>query len=182
MQTTKSGNPMETAGAQGYQRDSDGAGDLQQTGSKHLGAQVPRSDIDYPADRPFKPVRKPTVGLRPPSARSRIANGKDVLPGIDNRSLVARRYRDIMSAIVLDQGGLDMCSATLLELIRRFSATAVLAERLEAKLACGEVINSAEHALLSSTLCRLAHRIGIKRIPRDVGGVTLGDLLRANPP
>ena len=107
---------------------------------------------------------------------------RDVLPGIDNRSLVARRYRDIMSAIVLDQGGLDMCSATLLELIRRFAASAVLAEQLEAKLACGEVINSAEHALLSSTLCRLAHRIGIKRIPRDIGGPTLGDLLKANPP
>src|SRR5215471_12058011 len=30
-------------------------------------------------------------------ARSRVTNGSDVLPGVDGRSLVARRYRDIAS-------------------------------------------------------------------------------------
>ena len=30
-------------------------------------------------------------------ARSRVSNGRDVLPDVDGRSLVARRYRDIVS-------------------------------------------------------------------------------------
>jgi hypothetical protein len=82
--------------------------------------------------------------------------------------MIAKRYREIMSAIVVDQGGPNLCSATMLELIRPFSATAVLAEQLEVRLAAGEKFNSAEHCLLSSTLCRLAARIGIRRVPRSV--------------
>jgi hypothetical protein len=56
-----------------------------------------------------------------------------------------------------------------LQLIRRFAAAAVLAEQMEARLANGEQIDIAEHATLSSTLVRLAQRIGIDRVPRDVG-------------
>jgi hypothetical protein len=37
-------------------------------------------------------------------ARSRLTNGKDLLPNIDGRSLIARRYRDIYSAIAADPG------------------------------------------------------------------------------
>src|SRR5262245_35092729 len=74
-------------------------------------------------------------------ARSRITNGKDVLPGIDGRSLIARRYRDICNAIIVDQGGLSQCSESRQQLIRRFAAAAVLAEHEEAKLASGEQIN-----------------------------------------
>ena len=43
-------------------------------------------------------------------ARSRLTNGKDLLPNIDGRSLIARRYRDICSAIAADQGGIDQLS------------------------------------------------------------------------
>jgi hypothetical protein len=40
-------------------------------------------------------------------ARSRLTNGKDLLPNIDGRRVIARRYRDICSAIASDQGGFD---------------------------------------------------------------------------
>jgi hypothetical protein len=91
-----------------------------------------------------------------------------VLPDVDGRSAVARRYRDITSAILVDQGGADLCSESRLQLIRRFAAAAVLAEQLEARLANGEQIDITEHAALSSTLVRLASRIGIDRVSRDV--------------
>jgi hypothetical protein len=78
-----------------------------------------------------------------------------------------------MSAILVDQGGADLCSESRLQLIRRFAAAAVLAEQLESRLANGEQIDIAEHATLSSTLVRLAQRIGIDRVARDV--TTLGD-------
>ena len=116
--------------------------------------------------------RKPAVSRLPAAgkaqARSRISNGRDVLPDVDGRSLIARRYRDIMSAVASDQGGAEHLSEARLQLIRRFSATSVLAEQLEALLARGEEINIREYSLLVSTMVRVAQRIGIDRVPRDV--------------
>src|SRR5215471_14249443 len=100
--------------------------------------------------------------------RSRITNGRDVLPDIDGRSAMARRFKDIMSAVLTDQGGADQCSESRLQLVRRFAAAAVLAERMEARLANGEEINIAEHGLLCSTLVRIAQRIGINRVPKTI--------------
>jgi hypothetical protein len=100
--------------------------------------------------------------------RSRVSNGRDLLPDVDGRSVIARRYRDIASAILLDQGGSDRCSEARKQLIRRFAAAAVLAEQLESRLVNGEAIDIQEHATLSSTLVRLAARIGINRSPKDV--------------
>ena len=65
---------------------------------------------------------------------------------------------------------------TRMQLIRRFASGAVLAEALEARLVKGEQVDIAEHALLSSTLVRLAQRIGINRVAKDVSP-TLGDYL-----
>ena len=101
-------------------------------------------------------------------ARSAVSNGRDVLPNVDGRSTVARRYRDICSAVLVDQGGEDRCSESRKQLIRRFAAASVLAEQMESRLANGEQIDIAEHATLSSTLVRLAQRIGIDRIAKDV--------------
>jgi hypothetical protein len=115
---------------------------------------------------PFDPAN-----MRPQrkaQARSRLSNGRELLPNVDGRSLIARRYRDIMSAIVSDQGGADRLSETRLQLIRRFAAAACLAEQLEARLARGEQIDIQEHALLVSTMVRVAQRIGVDRVPRDL--------------
>jgi hypothetical protein len=69
---------------------------------------------------------------------------------------------------MVDQGGPDRCSESRQQLIRRFAAAAVLAEQLEASLARGEKIDITEHALLVSTLVRVAQRIGIDRIPKMI--------------
>jgi hypothetical protein len=99
-------------------------------------------------------------------ARSRVTNGADVLPNTDGRSAVVRRFRDITSAILNDQP--EHCSEARLQLVRRFAAAACLAEMMEARLANGEQIDIAEHAHLSSTLCRLAQRIGVNRRMKNV--------------
>ena len=99
---------------------------------------------------------------------SRVTNGKEILPGVDWRSATARRYHDIVTIIAVDQGGADRLAEARLQLIRRFAAAAVLAEQMEAAMARGETINVYEHALLSSTLVRLASRIGINRIAKTV--------------
>jgi EAL domain-containing protein (putative c-di-GMP-specific phosphodiesterase class I) len=62
-------------------------------------------------------------------------------------------------------------------LVRRFAAISVLAEQAEAKLARGETIDISEHALLCSTLTRLAQRIGIDRVARDITTPSLSEYL-----
>jgi hypothetical protein len=104
-------------------------------------------------------------------ARSRVSNGKDILPDCDGRSMVARRYRDIASQILADQGGPSECGEARQQLVRRFAAACVLAEMREAQLANGAEISITEHALLCSTLTRLASRIGIDRIPKSINHI-----------
>jgi hypothetical protein len=108
------------------------------------------------------------VERRSSKQRSRMTNGTALLPDVDGRSAIARRFKDISSAILADQGGAERCSESRRQLVRRFAATAVLAEQMESRLANGEQIDIQEHALLCSTLTRLAQRIGIERRARDV--------------
>lgn len=93
-------------------------------------------------------------------------------------SVVARRYRNITSAIMADQGGADQCSETRQQLIRRFAAAAVLAEQMEARLVRGEEIDIAGHAILCGSLVRIARIIGVDHTPRDLSP-RLTDYLRS---
>src|SRR5262245_1386274 len=143
--------------------------------SSNLGAVVPRKSVDIlPANRLAATAKARSVLLgrtakqRKRHGRSRLTNNKDLLPGVDGRSVIYRRFRDIASQVAIDQGGLDQLSEARLQLVRRFSATCVLAEQLEAELANGQEIDVERHALLCSTLTRLAQRIGIDRRAKNI--------------
>jgi hypothetical protein len=112
--------------------------------------------------------------------RSRLSNGKEILPDCDGRSAAARRYRDIASAVAADISphGADRLSEARAQLVRRFSACCVLAEMLEAQLIAGGTISIADHSLLVSSLVRLSQRIGLSRVPKTV--VALHDYLDAH--
>ena len=110
-----------------------------------------------------------TVESRKSHARSRVSNGRDILPnGVDGRSALARRYRDISAAMASDQGGADRLSEARTQLVRRFAAAACLAEDMEANMVLGKPIDLQEHATLCSTLVRLAQRIGIDRRSKNI--------------
>jgi hypothetical protein len=111
---------------------------------------------------------RPRLVPRESKCRSRVSNGADLLPNIDGRSAIARRFRDIIAAVAVDQGGADHLSEARLQLVRRFAAAAVIAEQMESRLANGQEINIVEHSQLSSTLVRIAQRIGIDRKLRHV--------------
>jgi len=114
------------------------------------------------------PPENKALASRKPEARSRVSNGQDILAGIDGRSAKARRYRDIMAAMISDQGGLTGLSEARLQLCRRFAAQSLLAEDIEARLANGGEVRVEEHAMISSTLVRLASRLGIDRRVRRI--------------
>lgn len=100
--------------------------------------------------------------------RSRITNGRELLPGLDGRTALARRFRDISNAIAVDQGGADRMSEVRQQLVRRFSALCCLAEKMEAELASGANINVVEHCAMSSALVRIATRLGLGRKAKEI--------------
>ena len=126
-------------------------------------------------------VESTTIVTRKPRARSRVSNGRDWLANVDQRSSIARRYRDLMAEAVADAGGVSECSQARLQLIRRLAALSVQLEQLEAKLADGGDIDIAEYTSLTSTLVRVVSRLGINRVARDIGP-TLSDIIRGPPP
>jgi hypothetical protein len=119
---------------------------------------------------PNSKASRPRVARLSAAQRSRLSNGKEVLPDIDGRSAAARRYRDIASAVAADISphGADHLSEARAQLVRRFSACCVLAEQLEAQLIAGGTISIPDHSLLCSSLVRLGQRIGLSRVPKTV--------------
>jgi hypothetical protein len=103
-----------------------------------------------------------------PSARSRVTNHRDLLPGLDGRSASARRYRDLVNSYIVDMGGIDQCSDIKLGLLRRLAAVTVQAEVLEAKMINGEEVDVGTLCTLASTTVRLSQRLGLERRTRDV--------------
>jgi hypothetical protein len=128
------------------------------------------SNIEVQVDAHQKPPGRKTK-IRKGDARygkSAVSNCHELLPNVDARSAVARRFRDIVSAILVDQGSANNISEARLQLIRRFSAASCIAEQMEAQLANGDEIDLSAHAQLCSSLVRIANKIGINRIPYDV--------------
>lgn len=115
-----------------------------------------------------KAHRSVDSAIRKTFGRSAVSNGRTMPDVVDGRNKSVRRFKDIAGAIIADQGGVDRCAEARLQLIRRFSACAVMAELVEARLADGETINVGEHALLCSSLVRIARQIGINRHAREV--------------
>lgn len=118
------------------------------------------------ARRQGRPPAAP--GRAQPHASARNTNGGNFLPGIDGRSHQARRIYDITAQVATDLGGADRLSETRISLVRRFAALSVLLEEQEIKIANGEPIDVGAYSHMSSTLVRLAQRIGLKRAARDV--------------
>ena len=55
----------------------------------------------------FSTLATQHLARRKPEARSRVGNGKVLLPMTDGRSLTARRFQDLYEDVANDLGGLD---------------------------------------------------------------------------
>jgi hypothetical protein len=102
-----------------------------------------------------------------PEARSRISNGSATfLDGVDGRSVLARRYRDILAQLVSDMGG-DPSEAQSL-IAKRAATLAVWCELAEAAMAKGEHFDIAEFTTATNALRRLLADLGLERRARDI--------------
>jgi hypothetical protein len=103
------------------------------------------------------------------TGRSRVTNGsRFFLDTLDKRTTQARRFYDIAAQVAADLGGSDRLSETRISLIRRFAALSVLLEEQDTHIANGKEIDVSKYSHMSSTLVRLAQRIGLRRVPKNV--------------
>lgn len=85
------------------------------------------------------PMTRPATAAASPSQRSRVTNGSGLLPGIDGRSALARRYRDLVAGITADLGS-DASEALLLQ-VRNAASLQLHAEELTARTVRGERVD-----------------------------------------
>ena len=96
---------------------------------------------------------------------------------LDGRTKAAQRFDAVADAIAEDLGGEDRLSAIEKHLVEAFAGVSIHLGDLHARLLLGERINIVEHATAVSTMVRIASRIGVRRIARDVTP-TLADIMR----
>src|ERR1700746_951198 len=103
--------------------------------------------------------------------RSRVSNASSILPGVDGRSVWARRLRDLMGLYLSDLGGDDAVSEAERSIIRRVATLTVELERMEADLAVAGEARPDQLDLYQRTansLRRLLEAIGLQRRSKDV--------------
>jgi hypothetical protein len=106
--------------------------------------------------------------------RSRVSNGATVfLDEVDGRSVLARRYRDVVNQLVAHMGN-DPSAAQAI-IIKRASSIVVWCERAEAAMANGEDLDIAEFTTATNALRRLLTDLGLERRAKDI--TTLGQIL-----
>ena len=107
-----------------------------------------------------------TIEATKPRARSRISNGATFLDGVDGRSGLARRYRDILSELIRDLGG-DPTGAQS-AIARRAAALCVWCEVAEAAMAAGDEVDIGEYGTAANAMRRLLVDLGLERRAKDV--------------
>jgi hypothetical protein len=138
--------------------------------------EVVESALDMPSASPSP------VSSKAKNGRSRATNHRDLLPHIaDGRQAQARRFRDLVRSMISDAGGVENCTEIRIGLIRRLAAATVLSEEIEGKAVNGEPVDLGAFCQLASTTVRLATRLGVERVPRNVGP-SLADILRERQP
>jgi hypothetical protein len=95
---------------------------------------------------------------------------------IDGRSKAAQQFDAIADGIAEDLGGIDQLSTVQKHLVEAFAGAALSVNDLNMKLLLGKEIDILEQSTAISTLVRVASRIGLHRVARDV--TSLGQILR----
>ena len=104
------------------------------------------------------------IASRPLTVRSALTNDPLALRGVDGRSMVARRYRDVAIALADDLGGQDRLSEPSKILVRQAAAMTVQVEGLQSKIVSGEDVDIEQLTRLSNVLGRTLQRLGLKKL------------------
>lgn len=94
--------------------------------------------------------------------RSAISNGSWLLEGVDNRSALGRRYRDLCMSFADDLGGAASLNEPQRALIRQVAAVTVESEKLQAAIVKGESVDHENLVRLNNLQSRLVRQLDIK--------------------
>jgi hypothetical protein len=103
------------------------------------------------------------IASRPLTVRSAVTNDPLFLRGVDGRSMVARRYRDVAIALADDLGGQDKLRESTKIMVRQAAALTVQVEELQSKIVLGEDVDLEQLTRLSNVLGRTLQRLGLKK-------------------
>lgn len=112
------------------------------------------------------PPSSPKSVMPKPQQRTRVGNGSVVLNDVDGRSIVFRRYREILASLVSDMGG-DPSEAQE-QIARRAASLAIWCEQADTDAANGTPIDIGAYTTASNTLRRLLESLGLERKARNV--------------
>jgi hypothetical protein len=118
-------------------------------------------------------------GLRPRRKRDRRTKIAVLTRGaLDGRCRAAQMWDSLRSAICTDLGGEADLSAIQRQLVDAFVACSISLQDLTTRSLTGEKISLSELSLMASTLTRIASRLSITRVPKEVE--SLQEYLDAN--
>ena len=87
---------------------------------------------------------------------------------LDGRTNAAKTFDAIARAIALDLGGEAALSTVQKHLVEAFAGVAITVNDMNARMALGQEVDVLQQSQAISTLVRLASRIGVRRIAKDV--------------
>lgn len=102
--------------------------------------------------------------------RSRITSGRDLLPGVDGRSMWYRRFQDVNRLHLSDLGGIDQASEAEKAIVRRTAALITELEMMEVAFAStGSTPTALDlYQRMTNTMRRNLESVGLKRRQVDV--------------
>ena len=121
------------------------------------------------ADRALETGRKPEARCAVTNRRNLFLN--ETNNPIDERSVFARRFHDVLALHVSDLGGWDCISEAQASVARRAATITVTCEQLESRMAVLEEPDTGLadlYSRLSNTLRRLLQDLGFERRAKDV--------------
>ena len=120
-------------------------------------------------EKPATPVRKHRASK---AIKVRLLTRKS----LDGRTRARKQFDAIANGIASDLGGEDHLSTVQRHLVEAFAGAAVHVHDLNARLLKGEAVDVLKHSQAISSMVRIAARIGIDRVARDITPPTLMDI------
>ena len=111
---------------------------------------------------------KPAVPVRKHRASKAIKVRLLTRKSLDGRTRARKQFDAIANGIASDLGGEDRLSTVQRHLVEAFAGAAVHVHDLNARLLKGEPVDVLMHSQAISSMVRVAARIGIDRVARDI--------------
>ena len=99
---------------------------------------------------------------------------------LDGRTKARKQFDAIAFGITADLGGEEALTTVQRHLVEAFAGAAVTVNDLNARLLLGGKVDLVEHSQAISILVRIATRLGLKRVAKDVSP-SLGQILQHTP-